>query len=56
MAIKTFKEILENKGYRIDSNDRQIFENGSIESFFGLSNNDVIEFIVYDSNECQSFY
>jgi hypothetical protein len=29
MAIKTFKEILENKGYRIDSNDRQIFENGS---------------------------
>jgi hypothetical protein len=53
MAIKTFKEILENKGYRIDSNDRQIFENGSIESFFGLSGNDVIEFIVYDSNDNQ---
>jgi len=53
MAIKTFKEILENKGYRIDSNDRQIFENGSIESFFGLSENDVIEFIVYDSNDNQ---
>lgn len=53
MAIKTFKEILENKGYRIDSNDRQIFENGSIESFFGLSESDVIEFIVYDSNDNQ---
>ena len=53
MAIKTFKEILENKGYRIDSNDRQIFENGSIESFFGLSSNDVIEFVVYDSNDNQ---
>jgi hypothetical protein len=53
MAIKTFKEILENKGYRIDSNDRQIFENGSIESFFGLSESDAIEFIVYDSNDNQ---
>jgi hypothetical protein len=53
MAIKTFKEILDNKGYRIDSNDRQIFENDSIESFFGLSANDVIEFIVYDPNDNQ---
>ena len=53
MAIRTFKEILENKGYRIDSNDRQIFENGSIESFFGLSESDAIEFIVYDSNDNQ---
>jgi hypothetical protein len=44
MAIRTFKEIIDNKGYRIDSNDRQIFENDSIESFFGLSANDVIEF------------
>jgi hypothetical protein len=53
MAIKTFKEILENKGYRIDSNDRQIFENGTVQSFFGLSNSDCIEFIVYDSNDNQ---
>jgi hypothetical protein len=53
MAIKTFKEILENKGYRIDTNDRQIFENGTIQSFFGLSNSDSIEFIVYDSNDNQ---
>jgi hypothetical protein len=53
MAIKTFKEILENKGYRIDTNDRQIFENGTVQSFFGLSNSDSIEFIVYDSNDNQ---
>lgn len=53
MAIKTFKEVLENKGYRIDSNDRQIFESGNIESFFGISPNDAIEFIIYDSNDNQ---
>jgi hypothetical protein len=53
MAIKTFKEILVNKGYRIDSNDRQIFENGTIESFFGISANDAIEFIIYDANDNQ---
>ena len=52
MAIKKFKEVLENKGYRIDSNDRKIFENGTIESFFGLSSSDCIEFIIYDSNHC----
>ena len=53
MAIKTFKEILQNKGYRIEANDRQIFENGTVQSFFGLSDSDCIEFIVYDSNDNQ---
>lgn len=53
MAIKTFKEILQNKGYRIESNDRQIFENGTVQSFFGLSDSDCIEFIIYDSNDNQ---
>ena len=53
MAIKTFKEILENKGYRIEANDRQIFENGTVQSFFGLSDSDCIEFIIYDSNDNQ---
>lgn len=53
MAIKTFKEVLANKGFRIDSNDRQIFENGTIESFFGISKNDAIEFIIYDANDNQ---
>jgi hypothetical protein len=53
MAIKTFKEILQNKGYRIETNDRQIFENGTVQSFFGLSDSDCIEFIIYDSNDNQ---
>ena len=53
MAIKTFKEILQNKGYRIEANDRQIFENGTVQSFFGLSDSDCIEFIIYDSNDNQ---
>lgn len=53
MAIKTFKEILQNKGYRIETNDRQIFENGTIQSFFGFSDNDCIEFIIYDLNDNQ---
>ena len=53
MAIKTFKEILDNKGYRINSNDRKVFENGDIQSFFGLGQNDSIEFIIYDINDNQ---
>jgi hypothetical protein len=53
MAIKTFKEILDNKGYRINSNDRKIFEQGNLQSFFGLSNSDAIEFVVYDVNDNQ---
>ena len=53
MAIKTFKEIVENKGYRISSKDRAIFEQGNMQSFFGLSNSDFIEFIVYDVNDNQ---
>ena len=48
MAIKTFKEILDNKGYRIDSNDRKIFEQGNLQSFFGFGDNDCIEFAIYD--------
>jgi hypothetical protein len=51
MAIKTFKEILDNKGYRIDSNDRKIFEQGNLQSFFGFGENDCIEFVIYDIND-----
>ena len=51
MAIKTFKEILDNKGYRIDSNDRKIFEQGNLQSFFGFGDNDCIEFAIYDIND-----
>ena len=53
MAIKTFKEILNNQGYRISSNDRKIFEEGNLDSFFGVSQNDAIEFIVYDLDDNQ---
>lgn len=51
MAIQTFKEIIDNKGYRVSSKDRKIFEEGNLQSFFGFSENDMIEFIVYDSND-----
>lgn len=53
MAIKTFKEILDNRGYRISKKDREIFEEGTLQSFFGFSNSDVIEFIAYDINDNQ---
>lgn len=53
MAIKTFKEIIDNKGFRLSSKDREIFEEGSLQSFFGMSNNDYIEFIAYDANDNQ---
>lgn len=53
MAIKTFKEIIDNNGYRINSKDREIFEQGNLQSFFGISDNDAIEFVVYDANDNQ---
>ena len=53
MAIRTFKEILNNKAYRISSKDRAIFEQGNLQSFFGFSNSDMIEFIIYDINDNQ---
>jgi hypothetical protein len=53
MAIQNIKEVINNKGYLIDSKDRQIFENGDLRSFFGLSTNDAIEFIIYDANDNQ---
>lgn len=53
MAIKTFKEIIDNKGYRISTKDREIFEEGTLQSFFGFSDADMIEFIIYDANDNQ---
>jgi len=53
MAIRTFKEIIDNKGYRISTKDREIFEEGTLQSFFGFSDSDMIEFIVYDANDNQ---
>ena len=53
MAIQNFKNIVETKAYRIDSKDREIFETGDLQSFFGLSDSDSIEFIIYDANDNQ---
>ena len=53
MAIQFFKDIIKTKGYRIDSKDRKIFETGDLQSFFGLSDSDAIEFVLYDANDNQ---
>jgi hypothetical protein len=53
MAIQNIKEIINNRGYVINPNDRKIFEEGNLQSFFGFSENDAIEFIIYDVNDNQ---
>ena len=53
MAIQNIKEIIDNRGYVINPDDRKIFEEGDLQSFFGFSENDAIEFIVYDVNNNQ---
>ena len=53
MAIQFFKDIVDSKGYRINSKVREIFERGDLQSFFGLSDADAIEFIIYDVNDNQ---
>lgn len=53
MALQNFKDIINNRAYRIQSKDREIFEKGDLQSFFGFSDKDVIEFIVYDANDNQ---
>ena len=46
MALSNFKDIITNKAYLINSKDREIFEKGDYQSFFGLSKTDAIEFII----------
>ena len=53
MAIKSFKDIIKNKAYLISQDDRKIFEDGTLQSFFGLGAQDAIEFILYDSSDNQ---
>ena len=45
-GLKNFKEIVQNKAYRVNSTDRKLFEQGDMQSFFGLSEDDFIEFII----------
>lgn len=53
MAIKGFKDIIDRKGYKVDSEDRKVFEKEISKSNFGLGCSDMIEFILYDSSENQ---
>ena len=53
MAIKGFKDIIDRKGYKVDSEDRTIFEKEISKSNFGLGCSDMIEFILYDASENQ---
>ena len=49
MAIKTFKDIEQKKGYRVDKKDREIFEREVRRGIFGMDSGDIIEFVLYDS-------
>jgi len=49
MAEQYFKEIVDRKGYKVESEDRAIFEKEISKSNFGLGCADMIEFILYDS-------
>lgn len=51
MAINQFKEIVDKKGYKVDSKDRAIFEKEVAKSYFGMGDADTIEFILYDSSD-----
>jgi hypothetical protein len=53
MAIRGFKEIVDKKGYKVSAKDRSIFEREIGKSYFGMGISDMIEFIVYDSNNNQ---
>jgi hypothetical protein len=51
MAITQFKEVIDKKGYKVDSKDRAIFEQEVAKSYFGLGMADTIEFILYDASD-----
>lgn len=51
MAIKDFKEVVDRKGYKVNPEDRKIFESEIGKSYFGAGNSDMIEFILYDIND-----
>jgi hypothetical protein len=53
MAIRNIKEVINNRGYVINPTDRKIFEEEDLQSFFGFSKTDAIEFIIYDVNDNQ---
>lgn len=53
MAIKGFKEVVDKKGYKVDPKDRAIFEREVGKAYFGMGVADMIEFVIYDTNDNQ---
>lgn len=51
MAIGNFKKIEDRKAYLVEDTDRQIFEKEIGKSYFGKGFADMIEFVLYDSND-----
>ena len=51
MALDNFKKIENNKGYLVDDKDRKIFEREISKGYFGMNIGDIIEFVLYDSND-----
>ena len=51
MAITGYKNIKDNKGYFVDSKDREIFEREISKGYFGMNIGDIIEFVIYDAND-----
>ena len=51
MAINTFKNIEQKKGYRVEKKDREIFEREVRRGIFGIDDGDIIEFVLYDSSD-----
>ena len=53
MAINEFKEIVDRRGYLVEPEDRKIFEKEIRKANFGMGYSDMIEFVLYDSNDNQ---
>lgn len=53
MPTKSFKDIIDKRGYKVSKTDRAIFEREIGKSYFGMGISDMIEFVLYDSNNNQ---
>jgi hypothetical protein len=53
MPTKSFKDIIDKRGYKVSKADRAIFEREVGKSYFGMGISDTVEFVLYDSNNNQ---
>ena len=53
MPTKSFKDIIDKRGYKVSKADRAIFEREIGKSYFGMGVSDMVEFVLYDSNNNQ---